>query len=259
MRLNIVTETEAQRWSLRYDAENLAQHIDGATVSTEVDPTAQVNLFVNYALYKRVNTLTAAMFTHLEELGPLVDTFFEVAHLADHCFAMCQSTLVQLPNWKASIMTVWPDAMFYRDNPLQLGICGRGYESGRKQEGWITEIAAIPGVNVTYTAGKLDKVDLPAWYDSLNYLVVISRNEGGPKAVPEALARGVPVIAPDVGYCWDFPVIRYRNKRELLELITGLVIPRDGWAQTANHVQSTLERLIRFHTRPKRGKKARKG
>jgi len=62
--------------------------------------------------------------------------------------------------------------------------------------------------------------------------------------VPEALARGCPVIAPDVGYCWEFPVLRYSTKEELLEIVRGLVIPRDGWRQTAQHVAEIHRNLI---------------
>ena len=111
--------------------------------------------------------------------------------------------------------------------------------------GW-TSCGAIPGVEVRTTGGKVAWEDLPAWYDGLDYLAVISENEGGPKPVVEALARGVPVIAPDVGYCWEFPVIRYDTKEELLDIVRRLVMPGDGWARTGAHVQEVHERLLRW-------------
>jgi len=246
MRTNIVTETEAQRWSLRYDAENLAAHIPGAVVATKPDPTADVNMFVNYALYEPVETVTTAMFTHREFEGPLVARFDEVTERVDWCFAMCQNTLRKLPQRKASVLTVWPGPQFYRDAPLVVGVCGRDYKSGRKRMGWVDELRAIPGVEIRTTGGRVAWQDMPAYYDGLDYLVVISENEGGPKPVVEALARGVPVIAPDVGYSWEFPCIRYRTKSELLDIVRRLVMPRDGWARTGAHVQEVHERLVKW-------------
>jgi len=108
---------------------------------------------------------------------------------------------------------------------------------------WVDELRAIPGVLVTTTDGKIPWLDMPGYYDGLDYLVVISENEGGPKPVVEALARGVPVIAPDVGYCWDFPVLRYRTKDGLLDIVRRLAVPRDAWAATAQHVMETHREL----------------
>ena len=235
MKLNIVTEKESQRWSLLYDAENLAEWTPGAVVADKPDPDADVNMFINYALYEPVDTVTTAMFTHLEREGPLVERFNQVAEAVDWCFAMCKNTLWQLPNWKASLMTVWPSPQFYRDN-LIIGVCGRDYKSGRKRMGWVDELRGIPGVLVVTTEGKIPWRDMAGYYDGLDYLVVISENEGGPKPVVEALARGVPVIAPDVGYCWDFPVLRYRTKEEMLDIVRRLVIPRNAWEETAQQV-----------------------
>jgi len=179
MKLNIVTETEKQRWSLRYDAENLAEWMPSAVITEKPDPEADVNMFINYALYEPVDTVTTAMFTHLEKEGKWVDVFFEVADAVDWCFAMCKNTLRRLPKWKSSIMTVWPCPQYYRDN-LTIGICGRDYKSGRKRMHWVDELRAIPGVVVKTTDGNVAREDMPAYYDGLDYLVVISENEGGP-------------------------------------------------------------------------------
>jgi len=243
VRLHIVTETEAQRWSLRMDAENLAREIPGAVVGIVPDPRADVNMFVNYALYQPVRTVTTAMFTHRERSGPLGARFDVVAMAVDWCFAMNRHTLALLPKGKSSIMWVWPDPRYHKGK-LILGVCGRAYKSGRKRLGWVDDLQAIPGVEIRTTGGKIAAADMPAYYDDLDYLVVIADNEGGPKPVVEALARGCPVIAPDVGYSWDFPVLRYGTKDELLAIVRGLVIPRDGWKRTARHIMDVHRKLL---------------
>ena len=226
------------------DAENLAREMSGAIVGTVPDLRADVNMFVNYALYEPVPTITTAMFTHREREGHFRIKFDMVAQAVDWCFAMNTHTLAVLPKAKASIVMVWPDPRYLRSK-LVLGVCGRDYKSGRKRMGWVDALRAVPGVEVRTTGGKIPAENMPYYYDSLDYLVVIADNEGGPKPVVEALARGVPVIAPDVGYAWDFPVLRYGTKEELLKIVRDLVIPPNGWKQTAQHVAEVHERLLR--------------
>jgi len=221
----------------------LARETPGAVVGTAPDPRADVNLFVNYALYQPVRTVTTAMFTHRERDDPLRSRFDIVAMAVDHCFAMNDHTLTLLPKGKSSIMWIWPDPRYYKGK-LILGVCGRDYKSGRKRMGWVDDLRAIPGIEVRTTGGKIPAENMPYYYDSLDYLVVIADNEGGPKSVVEALARGCPVIAPDVGYCWEFPVLRYETKEELLNIVQSLVIPRDGWKRTAQHVAEVHRKLL---------------
>jgi len=200
-------------------------------------------MFVNYALYEPVKTITTAMFTHRERSGPLAARFDEVAAMVDWCFAMNRHTLALLPEKKSSIMMVWPDPR-YHGGKLILGVCGRDYKSGRKRMEWVKDLRAIPGVKVRTTDGRIPAVNMPYYYADLDYLVVIADNEGGPKPVVEALAMGCPVIAPDVGYAWEFPVLRYETKEELLNIVRGLIIPHDGWKRTAQHVAEVHRRLL---------------
>jgi len=58
------------------------------------------------------------------------------------------------------------------------------------------------------------------------------------------MAMGKPVIAPNVGFCWDYPVIRYAGKKHLLDLLQRLVIPKDGWGKSAAQLVRLCERLV---------------
>ncbi len=72
-----------------------------------------------------------------------------------------------------------------------------------------------------------------AFYAAIDYLVITSSVEGGPMPVLEAIARGVPVIAPNVGWAWEFPVIRYEPAGEysaLRQVLAQLTAP-PSWEQ----------------------------
>jgi glycosyltransferase involved in cell wall biosynthesis len=69
--------------------------------------------------------------------------------------------------------------------------------------------------------------ELPQFYKLIDYLVVTSNIEGGPVPVIDAIRAGVPVIAPDVGWCWEYPVIRYMKGswKNLYEVLSKLTKP----------------------------------
>jgi len=243
MKIHFVTETKEQSWILRPMAERLASEIPGASVGTAVDPSATANVFFNYALYKPVTTITAAFFTHREkdERG---DDFDRIASEIGWCFAQSQRAALLLPAYKTSIIPTFPLGAAYYKKSLVLGIVGREYSSGRKRMDWLKDIRAINGVTVLVTEGKLKAAEMPGFYRMIDYLLVLSSNEGGPQPVLEALASCKPVIAPNVGYCWEYPGIRYDTKAELVEILSKLVLPRDGWRRSAAHIQHIIQRLM---------------
>jgi hypothetical protein len=239
--IHIITEPERRRWVLRPISEALAREIPGTTVGEKIDEEAEVNFFINYALYKPIPTHTIALFTHREHRGRWRKVFDDVATKVDWCFAMCEITANLLPSKKTSILPTYPMSPAFHKT-LIIGVVGRKTPSGRKRFQWGQDIQVLDGVEVR-SPHKLPYDDMPAFYDSIDYLVVLSDNEGGPLPVVEALSRGKPVIAPNVGYCWEYPVIRYSTKRELLDIIQRLVIPKDGWKQSARIVLNTIQRL----------------
>ena len=86
----------------------------------------------------------------------------------------------------------------------------------------IEVLRSIPGVKVVVTDGKLSWEEMPAFYDSIDYLVILSNKEGGPMPVKEAILRRIPVIAPNVGWCWEYPCIRYEGIKELEQIVRKL-------------------------------------
>lgn len=242
MKIHFVTETEEQRWVLRYWSETLSKYIPNSSMGTEHDNNADVNVFVNYALYRSVPTKTAAIFTHKEREGVLRERFEIVAQHVDWCFAQCRNTMDCLPPKKTSVVWMYPQPIFYKNN-LCLGVVGKPRDSGRKRFEWVKDLRRIDGVKVMTAKGEVSLDFMPKFYRMIDYLIILADNEGGPMPLLEAMAMGKPVIAPNVGHCWDLPVIRYTTKDELLNIVKGLIIPKDGWEKSAKHIEETCRRL----------------
>lgn len=118
---------------------------------------------------------------------------------------------------------------------LRVGVVGRTYDSGRKGEQLIRAVMDIPGIRWCFTGAGwpgdcrvVPIAELPAFYNSVDYVLVASTNEGGPMCVLEALACGKEVIAPDVGWVNEFPHIPYEvgNVALLRAVLTGLLEKR---------------------------------
>jgi len=87
---------------------------------------------------------------------------------------------------------------------------------------------------------------MPDFYRGLDYLFILSDMEGGPVPVQEALAMGTPVIAPDVGYAWDYPVLRYDGTFDgLARVLAALTPPADAWARESRRLHAFLARVHR--------------
>jgi glycosyltransferase involved in cell wall biosynthesis len=73
------------------------------------------------------------------------------------------------------------------------------------------------------------------FYRAMDYILVPSLYEGGPMCVPEALACGIPVIAPDVGWVNSFPYIPYPkgDTDALRSLLQSLTRPKLDLAKAA--------------------------
>lgn len=242
MKIHFVTESKKQSWVLRPLARALQTRIPGATLSTYPMPGADWNIFFNYALWQGTDKKTACLFTHRESRGPLREVFDRVALKCDLCIAMSLNTLKLLPEGKSFYLETYPtDPRYYKT--LKIGVCGRRYKSGRKRM-WLAEkVNDLPGVEVWITDGKIPQEEMPSFYEKIDYLLVTSDNEGGPQPVLEALATGTPVIAPDVGYCWQYPCFKFETEEELLKLVRNLTVPRDGWNRSAKILREKLECL----------------
>ncbi|QDU59994.1 Glycosyl transferases group 1 [Planctomycetes bacterium Pan216] len=240
MRVHLVAPRDG--WVLDKIASSF--EFPGGTRARTPDPKADINFYINYALLKRPSgSLDVGLFTH-KHPGPAAETWDTCAAMSHHCVAMCRKSADELPADKTSICLLPPFGRFL-GRSLKLGFVGREYKSSpRKRFEWINTIADIPGVTCDWANGGTPDHDLPEFYRSLDYLVITAEREGGPMPLVEALAMGTPVIAPDVGFAWDYPVIRYEGLPELKRIVRNLVFPFDAWERTSERLGMLFETLL---------------
>ncbi|MFB6076332.1 MAG: glycosyltransferase [Candidatus Aenigmatarchaeota archaeon] len=209
-------------WILRKIALKL-QEYNGWSISDDVNESADINYFINYALYKPTKTLTAGWFTH-----PEGRSFYDIADKTD--IKVCQA-----PRYAREIdgTVIIPGVDEIFKPKLVIGVCGRRYPSGRKGDRLVEAVQQLDFVDLKFTHpswGTGEKVrfeDLPEFYRSIDYLLVPSIVEGGPIPPGEAMKCGTPVIAPKkVGNMEIYDVIDYEIDDEvdlvrvLMELFT---------------------------------------
>ncbi len=220
-------------WILARSAKEINRYMPEVTMNGDC---GQINYFINYMAYEKISGVKVAQFTHLEEEGRPRRMFLKYLTKVDYCVALSDNTADILRDNGAKDVRVIHYGVAER-RPLKFGVCGRVYGSGRKGE-YLVKNMVDAGYDVT-ALGKgwpcpevqMDKAE---FFEGLDYYVVTSLNEGGPHSVLDALAYGVPVIAPDVGWCWEYSTIGYDKGdwNSLLAVLKGLQ-PRlwSDWAE----------------------------
>lgn len=238
--MNLHFCTDMDGWVLQRSAELIAQHLPGATVGEHLRRDAANVYFPYYRLQTKGPTLDIALFTHFERGEHETSEnkrrlWKQAAVLADRCVAMSQKGLEHLPEG-SSVIGLPADPAFCRV-PV-FGVVGREYMSGRKRTDWTD---GLPGKWI-FSNGAVPWEQMPEFYRACDYIVIVSDNEGGPMPVKEALASGKPVIAPDVGWAWEYPVIRYEGADGLRETILSLM-PKDETRDIARAYNSLVHYL----------------
>jgi len=242
LKINIVTVKD--NWILPKISKSWAKEIKNCSVSYGPLDTADVNFYVNYHLFDVLGCLKSSLdvgyFTHREPAKP----FDKVASIVDHCIGMSRKTYYILPREKRSLISpVGADTTLFLKKRLKLGVVSKNYPSGRKGLNMLPILSGIENVDIKVTGGDLTEDELVSFYKSIDYLLVLSVIEGGPVPVLESLLSGKPIIAPDVGWCWDFPVIKYSTIKELKIIITKLANPGVSWEESAEEIVSILEKV----------------
>lgn len=240
MKVNIVIREGDLGWILGRLAKELHKYL-GWTINT---PGADVDYCIAYYQYGAAKApIKVPLFTHLEKDGAKRQTFIDVAKRAKYSIALSSQTerLVRQHQIVGSLnpKVIHLGSDLNRD--VVFGIVGKNYPTGRKNLAWVSILGHE--FTILYDSLSGDKEERYKFYSKIDYLVVTSSIEGGPVPVLDAIAVGVPVIAPDVGWCHDYPCIKYEigNLKSLQEVMRKLDTPRT-WEQVAlDHLKAFKE------------------
>lgn len=221
-------------WILERMATALASRLPYITLDPHAGTSARVRYYMNYHAWRsRSAELEVAFFTHLEREVADRQRFFQVARAVDYrvCHSRPSQEALRAHGHDARIIPPGVDLSQFRPR-LRIGVVGRTYKTGRKGEDLVRQVLDVPGIEWAFTGSGwplpsefVTDEALPAFYRSLDYLLVPSLYEAGPMSVAEAIACGVPVIAPPIGWVPDFPHIPYSTgdvadlRRVLLDLV----------------------------------------
>lgn len=227
-------------WILTKIAHRLfaeCRKLSGYKVSIGTTPKLDaVNLYINYDLLLRhqaPQTLgNVGFFTHRRD-----NQFDLAAELSSHCIAMSQQTANDLPGDKTTTVVI-PSPEINSVEPT-FGICSSTNE--RKRIEWVKRLTQ-DGFKVDFTGGKLSDRAMLKWWQSIDYLVIISKQEGGPIPFMEALALNKPIVAPNVGWCWEYPCLRYDGTYDdLVSTLKSLRPPT--WESVARKITTAIAKV----------------
>lgn len=238
MRVNLITETS---WILGRCAKELHNRLGWSINSKE---PADVDYHLPY--WRGINLdrdpgIRVGFFTHgFNRARSLVGKFDAVVCMN---LEMLQITTVENGiGCRRPAAIVLPGV----DAPARMpvfGVAGRTYSDGRKGQDLVRKavnegydfLSLGPGPWPCESAGAdPTRNTFLGFWNKIDYFVVTSTDEGGPIPALEAIAHRVPVIAPDVGFCWELPVIRYEcgNWESLKAVLHDLTIT-PTWAEWA--------------------------
>jgi len=236
-RVTIVLADEG--WILERCGREIEKRLPYVRATRHADPAAAINYYMNYAAYRGgVGGHQAGFFTHVEERAPgMPERFFRVAKAMDVAVAMSERYAQQMREAGIKdVRVITPGIDLDRFQPrVRIGVVGRTYQTGRKGEDLVAVVMDEPGLEWLFTgqgwpgpARMYSDEEMPEFYRSIDYLLVPAYYEGGPMPVLEALASGVEVIAPRVGFVDDYPHLEYNvgDADDLRRVLRTLVAQR---------------------------------
>lgn len=254
-----------QGWILERLAREIAARVPGVSVVTAPTGTARLTYYMNYSARREpVPGLEMAFIAHVEEDVPAAaDKARRIAREVRLVVAMAERYAMQLRDAGAGdVRVICPGVDLDRYRPVvRIGVIGRTYHTGRKGEALVAAVIDEPGIEWVFTGDGWPRPgtpvapdEMPAFYRGLDYVLVPARYEGGPMSVLEALACGVEVIAPDIGFVDEYPHLSYRRNdaEDLRRVLRDVVAERqarhdavasrtwDAWAEAHARVFEDL-------------------
>ena len=240
-------------WILERLAREVVEGIpDAVYVDKPTEHGARITYFLPaFDISKKPDTpgLRVGLFTHGEDR---VRQALK-GNRWDACVAMNRNIGAILADAGAPNMRVIRPGVEEPERRPRFGVCGHFHNGNRKgapliekaiQAGFDIVACGNPreqelSIPITYPTAERSK-----FYQAIDYLLVTPRDEGGPMTVPEALANRVPVIAPEVGWCWEFPVIRYERTWDGLRGVLMALSAPPSWRTWRQEHRGLFEQLL---------------
>lgn len=282
--------TTRSGWILQKIAERIAAHLPTSNVVYTdgdgfVDARSDFVLWVDvqntwHPQFRKVfadHTTHVGLFTHLDKDDPA--TFRQGWEQLDGVVHMCrryEKMFLEAGFYPATRMRTIPfgdAAERFPLLPLRVGIAQRGGFEGKgdgflqaalallpqdnqdaleiliKGSGW--KVSSFPST-LSVEVDEAEGYDsYRSFYDRIDLLLVPSLWEGGPMAVLEALAQGIPVLAADVGWVRDLGIdhrFSPGDKALLAQYLTALTDHRLARRKAVEGItyQTFVERLSGF-------------
>jgi hypothetical protein len=228
-----------RNWVMEKLANHFAKYIPNSKISNKADIESDINFYFNWHSMVSKTKFDVCFFTHIEN-RQWWDT---IANACDIAVLMGNKYDGTVPEHKKLIFNPPPFESFLPQKPIKVLVVGRSYSSGRKNFEAAKLIGNLENIDLKFTEGKLSEDELKQAYLNTDYVLVTSKIEAGPMCVVEAIAMNKPVIAPDVGWCWDYPVIKYSSEEELLNIFKKFYIPINSWENKINNLCSDIKKI----------------
>lgn len=233
-----------RNWVMEKLANHFSKYIPASKISNKADPQSDINFYFNWHGMVSKTKFDVCYFTHIEN----TNWWNTVAQACDVAVLMGNKYNDTVPEEKKIIFHPPPFESFLPQDKIKVLVVGRQYPSGRKNFDAALRLKEIKNIEVRFTDGKLTKDQLLDAYRSTDYVLVTSKIEAGPMCVVEAIAMKKPVIAPDVGWCWEYPCIKYNNENDLLEIFKNLNFDKDIWKNKVLDLKRNIEKKYEIST-----------
>lgn len=229
-----------RNWVMEKLANHFHKYIPNSRISNNADVNADVNFYFNWHGMISKTKFDVCYFTHIED----INWWNRISSACDVAISMGKKYLNKLPKDKTIIFYPPPFENLLPQKKIKILVVGRPYESGRKNFESLELIKDLDNIQLTFTEGKLSEDQLKQAYFNTDYVLITSKIEAGPMCVVEAISMNKPVIAPDVGWCWDYPVIRFGNDSDLLNIFKKISFSHDIWKVRVNELVSKINKRL---------------
>jgi len=220
MKVHIVVELDG--WILEKYAREIERRLDYVSVGDQPSKNADINYYMSYAFFADKSKFDMCFFTAYQPKHPtLALLWVKVAQNCDLAVTSANRYVKKLKEvgakWVEMIVPGFDKDLFYP--VLKIGIVGKADKiTDRKNAAFVEKLMKAVPKNVKFVfAGEgwpakckmLPYEKMPDFYRSVDVVFIPSKVESGPMPALEALACGVPVIAPDIGNVDMFPHTEY--------------------------------------------------